>query len=85
MKNLLLVLVLSMAGCVSEVVESNVRNNSARSDAFLQRMDEGQTTREQEQDFIKANRVAWHALNYHLNDVDLPEDLRSSFDHQNNN
>lgn len=69
-----------LSGCalltgVPEEARSTAKENAELSDSFVTFMDAGQTTREQEQRFIRACRRAWHAQNYALNDVPLPHDV----------
>jgi len=61
--------------CLPPEAKSTASENSKLCDAFILFMDAGQTTREQEQKFIRANRRAWHAQNYALNDEPLPKDV----------
>lgn len=76
----MLLLGLASSGCssVPEAALHQARDNALVSDAFVGLMLEDKTTREQEQAFILANRKAWHAQNFALNDVALPDDLASS-------
>ena len=80
MKNLvtLVVTLTLLSGCCSVPKEALDQANSSSviCDSFVGLMDHGHTTRDQEQDFIRATRKAWHAQNFALNDVPLPEDLR---------
>jgi len=76
-KLIFIMLILIFVGCTSTADKITTRN-AARCDRFVELMEEGNTTREQEQDFIKANRKGWHSLNYYLNDHPLPEDLREN-------
>lgn len=71
-----LMIAISLTGCVSDTVSQVVERNVVRSDRFVQLMEEDRTTRQQEQDFIKANRAGWHTMDYHLNDAKLPADLQ---------
>ena len=68
--------IISLGGCVSSTVTGSVKRNAARCDGFVNKIANGTSTREQEQSFIKANRAAWHSMNYYLNDEPLPEDLK---------
>jgi len=67
-----------LSGCCSVPKEALDQANSSSViyDSFVGLMDNGRTTREQEQDFIRASQKAWHAQNFALNDVPMPEDLR---------
>lgn len=59
--------------------KQTAEENAGISDGFVLMMDAGTTTREQDQKFIHANRRAWHAQNYALNDVLLPRDIEIWF------
>ena len=61
--------------CIPEEARSTAQQNAELTDAFIILMDSDKTTRENEQDFIRANRRAWHAQNNALNDVPLPADV----------
>jgi hypothetical protein len=79
MKNSFLALAFSLlllAGCVSPTVKSSVERNAARTDAYVEKMDAGETTREQDQKFIYAIRVMNHALNWNVNDIEPPADVK---------
>lgn len=69
---------LAASGCTSIPPEAHdqARDNALISDAFVGLMLDDKTTREQEQAFILANRKAWHAQNFAMNDIALPEDLQ---------
>lgn len=71
---------LCVSGCSSVPPEalSQANENSLISDAFTLLMEQGKTTREQEQNFIKSNRRAWHAQNFALNEVPLPPDMEGT-------
>tara|TARA_Y100001935_G_C16971202_1_gene344176 strand:+ start:84 stop:368 length:285 start_codon:yes stop_codon:yes gene_type:complete len=73
----ILFLGLLVSGCSSIPQEAfqQPADNALITDAFVQQMEAGTTTRDQEQNFIRAQRKAWHAQNFALNDVPLPGDL----------
>ena len=77
MKKLLIVpiLLISLVGCVSQTVKDAVNRDAARTDRYLELMAEGKTTPAMDHDFIKANRVAFHTLDYNLNGNPLPPDI----------
>lgn len=80
----LLGLAISTQGCalltgIPPEAYTTAENNAKYADAFVTMMDAGGTSREQEQNFIRANRRAWHAQNYALNDVPLPRDVEIWF------
>lgn len=63
MKLLVLALAfLAFAGCTPAAVRDEVALNAARCERFAAMMDEGRTTRDQEQEFIRANGEAWKGL-----------------------
>jgi len=64
-----------MTGCVATNVKETVTRSTARTDKMVQLIEQGKTTREQEQEFIRASRAHWHSLGYYLNDEPLPPDL----------
>lgn len=78
-KNVILAVVLALSGCQSIPQEAltNVNDNSIISDAFVVKMQKGQTTRDQEQSFIRANRRSWHSENFALNNAPLPPDMQT--------
>jgi len=79
MKKLVLTITLALlSGCCGVPKEALDQASiiSTAYDSFVGFMEQGHTTREQEQDFIRANRKAWHTQNLALNDIPLPEDLR---------
>lgn len=84
MKKLFTVLVLSMlsVGCSSVPQEAldQAHTNAIICDMFILQMDSGNTTRQQEQELIKAQRRAWYAQDHALNDAELPMDMRNGVD-----
>lgn len=80
--SLTLLFSLGFSGCCSVPQEARdqPKDNVIVSDAFVALMLQDKTTRKQEQAFIMANRKAWHAQNFALNDVPLPEDLQTGDD-----
>ena len=81
MRVFLFCLLLCTAGCraltIPDKAFDQANNNAQLCDIFLERMDAGLTTREQEQAFIKSNRRAWHSKNFALNDTPLPPDVEA--------
>lgn len=69
---------LMVSGCcgVPQEALDQAHTNATICDAFVQQMDAGNTSREQEQEFIKSNRKAWHAQDHVLNDAELPADMQ---------
>jgi uncharacterized protein YceK len=76
MRALALVLIV-VTGCSSTTKEITARQ-AARSAAFKRKMDTGQTTRAQEQAFIRANYRAWAAEDYVINGTPLPADVAAT-------
>lgn len=66
-------------GCSSIPQEAYTQpnDNSIISDAFVVKMEKGETNRLQEQALIRAFRRAWHAQNYALNNVQVPPDMQT--------
>lgn len=77
-KNYLISLSLAFfVGChnIPQEAYTQPNDNSIASDAFVVKMEKNETSRIQEQEMIRAFRRAWHAQNYALNNVALPEDM----------
>ena len=72
---LLLGLVL-FTGCVSTETKETISKQAARADNMVSKIEANQTTRDQEQAYIKAQRIVWHAMDYDVNDTDLPPDVK---------
>jgi len=82
--SLTILIALSSSGCallcgVPPQAQQTAQENADLTDGFALMMDAGTTTRVQEQKFIHANRRAWHAQNFALNDVPLPRDVEIWF------
>jgi hypothetical protein len=56
---------------------TQAKDNAGLCDNFVDLMNAGVTTRDQEQNFIRANRRAWHAQNFALNSEVLPPDVEA--------
>jgi len=70
----LMIVLFLVAGCgVTQEVKEHTYENAARNHRFIELMDTGETTREQEQAFIRVNSDAWNAQNFAINDISLPE------------
>ena len=76
--NVSFTLILLASGCSSVPKEalSQANDNSIISDSFLVLVQKGETTREQEQAMLRANRRSWHAQNFALNNAALPQDMQ---------
>lgn len=75
-----------LSGCssVPQQALDQIGSNAVISDAFIALMEKGETTRDQEQAFIHANRRNWHALNFAVNEAPLPEDIKENGDRDSN-
>jgi len=75
------ILVFLLSGCraltIPDQAFTQAKDNAALCDNFVDLMNAGVTTREQEQNFIRANRRAWHAQNFALNNELLPPDVEA--------
>ena len=81
MRSLALVLIILLSGCKAPTIPdqafTQAKDNAQLCDNFNDLMNAGVTTREQEQAFIRANRRAWHAQNFALNNEPLPADVEA--------
>lgn len=76
--SLAMLMSLVVSGCtIPQEAFDQPQENVVISDAFVALMLDEKTTRKQEQAFIMANRKAWHAQNFALNEVPLPEDIET--------
>lgn len=70
-----------LSGCkalsIPDEAFAQAKDNAILCDNFVELMNAGVTTREQEQNFIRANRRAWHAQNYAINSEPLPPDVET--------
>jgi hypothetical protein len=75
------IIVCFLSGCkafsIPDEAFTQAKDNAALCDNFVNLMDAGVTNREQEQNFIRANRRAWHAQNFALNNELLPPDVEA--------
>ena len=78
----LLTTLIMLSGCCSVPPQAleQIGSNALISDAFIVLIEKGETTRDQEQAFIHANRRNWHALNFAVNEAPLPEDIEGTRD-----
>jgi hypothetical protein len=81
MKTWIFAAILLLSGCkaltIPDEAFTQAKDNAALCDNFVDLMNAGVTTREQEQNFIRANRRAWHAQNFALNNEVLPPDVEA--------
>lgn len=72
MKKILFGFTLVLAGCCGVPDETRVaaEEHALVTEQFVKMMDAGVTTREVEQDFIRAQQAAWEAQHFALNDVE---------------
>lgn len=73
---IMIVSLILLTGCVSKEVKEGVKRQAARGDNMVAKIDSGETTREEEQNYIRALRVFIWSLNYDFNDAELPADIR---------
>lgn len=67
---------LTTVGCVSSAAKEKIAFQSARLDRAVALIDSGGITQKEEEDFIRAERRVWHALNYSINGAPLPPDVK---------
>ncbi|RJR07546.1 hypothetical protein C4588_06485 [Candidatus Parcubacteria bacterium] len=76
-----MIFLLALGGCkaftIPDAAFNQAEANAVLCDNFNDLMNAGITTREQEQNFIRANRRAWHAQNFALNNEPLPADVEA--------
>ena len=76
-----LLLVCCFSGCkawsIPDQAFAQAKDNSTLCDSYVDLMNAGVTTREQDQNFIRANRRAWHSQNFALNNEPLPPDVEA--------
>jgi hypothetical protein len=81
MKTWIFAAILLLSGCkaltIPDQAFTQAKDNAVLCDNFVDLMNAGVTTREQEQNFIRANRRAWHAQNFALNSEVLPPDVEA--------
>ena len=78
MKNTFIAILFSLTllvGCVSPETKATIEKQAARSDNIVGKIDRGETTRTEEQGYIKAMRILWWSINHDVNDADLPADV----------
>ena len=83
MKKLMLPLLLSLTlatGCVSSTVKDKLSRNAAQLDGYVKLMDEGETTREEDQDLIRAMRIWTWSMNRAANGEEPPADVKLVLD-----
>lgn len=85
MKKLLILTLIFLSGCANWYIPPEAKieaqKNSDRLNAYVIFMTAGRTTREQDQNFIKAMRRAWAAQNLALNGTPLPPDIEAWFNY----
>lgn len=77
MKSLLLVLLIS-TGCISSSDRAKIAYQAARLDRAVALINSGMVSKEEEENFIRAEREVWHALNFSVNGTPLPPDIKPS-------
>lgn len=83
---LLLTMLIMLNGCCTVPPQAfdQIRNNAVISDAYVALMEKGDTSKDQDQAFILANRRNWHALDFAVNESPLPEDMQDDINRDNN-
>lgn len=79
MRKLVIALFLSlmlMTGCVSSTVKAKLSKNAAQLDGYVQKMDNDETTPEEDQDLIRAMRIWTWSMNHAANGEAPPPDVR---------
>ena len=79
MKKLLLPLLFCLSlttGCVSGTVKEKLSKNAAQLDGYVTKMDKGETTKEEDQDLIRAMRIWTWSMNQAANGEVPPADVR---------
>jgi outer membrane murein-binding lipoprotein Lpp len=82
MRNTIFAALLSLillSGCISAVTKDKVNKFTAEADGFALRVESGQTTRKQEQAYSHAVRIWAHVLNWQINGVEPPIDVKLLF------
>ncbi len=81
MRNLIvsLIILLTVAGCVSTTDKQKISFQAARLDRAVALIESGTQVEKPSQqdleDFIRAERSVWHALDFSINGTPLPKDL----------
>ena len=65
-----------LTGCVSSTVKAKLSKNAAQLDGYVQRMDKGETSKEDDQDLIRAMRIWTWSMNQAANGEVPPPDVR---------
>jgi len=79
MKKLLYTTLLALVfttGCVSQKVRDVASRNAARADQYVNLMESGETTPEQDRRYIHASRVAFWAFEWNVNGNEPPADVK---------
>jgi len=78
MKKSLLVFLVLLVGCVSAESKVTISNQAARLDREVNFINSKAVTQQQMEDFIRAERRVWWALNFSINDAPLPADMQTT-------
>ena len=76
MTNRILLIIVLLVGCVSPKVEKIARRNSIRTQAYVKKMKNGETTPEENELFIMAQEKAWVSFDYYFNGNPPPDHLK---------
>lgn len=81
----LLICLVMLSGCVSQVVKDKLSKNAAQLDGYVARMETGETTSEEDQDLIRAMRIWTWSMNRAENGEEPPPDVKLILDSGSNN
>ena len=86
MKKLIIILIstLILSGCISQVVKDKLSKNAAQLDGYVNLMENGDTTPENNQDLIRAMRIWTWSMNHLVNDEEPPPDVKLILDARSN-
>ena len=76
MRFIAIIIAISLIGCVSSADKARVAYQAARLDRAIALIDSGKITQTEEEDFIRAERKVWHALDNSINGSPLPPDMQ---------
>jgi len=73
-----------LSGCASSEINSKLSRNAAQLDGYVRRMNSGETTRQEDQDLIRAMRIWTWSMNKLANDEVPPMDIKTFLDSHGN-
>ena len=74
-----------LTGCVSGEVKDKLSLNAAQLDGYVDKMDKGETTNEEDQNLIRAMRIWTWSMNQAANGEVPPIDIRLVLDNRGKN